>query len=119
MPREAEITCTGSIGIGGADDEAHHLAAEILLGDDAVGIEFVIGVHRDAAPDGGRIAQRAVGEHIGMAVIAARGNDDADLVGALVVAADGARRIDRDDDAAAASAIGELGDARAARCPRS
>ena len=39
------------IRIGGADDKGDHLDTEILFGDDAIGLELLIGAHRGAAPD--------------------------------------------------------------------
>ena len=78
------------MGVGGADDEAHHVTAEILLSDDPIGIKFMIGLDRGAAPHRRRVAQRPVGEHVAVAVVAKRGNHNADFVGALVVLAGGA-----------------------------
>jgi hypothetical protein len=63
----------------------------------------VKGRHRAAAPDGRRLPAGAVGEHIGVAVGAARGDHDADLVGAEIVAPRRARRVDGDDDGGALS----------------
>ena len=83
------------MGVGSLDRRLDHGATEILFGDDAIGAELVEGRHRAAAPDDRRVAQRAVGENIGVADMVARGDDDADLVPPRVVRPGRARGVDR------------------------
>ena len=53
----------------------------------------------DAGPAFGRQIAGAVGQHIRGVVHAETDRDDADIVGALIFVAAGARRVDRYDDA--------------------
>jgi hypothetical protein len=50
LPREAVMVLTGHVWAGGLDDVLDHGAAEVALGDDAVGPELVIGGHGAACP---------------------------------------------------------------------
>src|SRR5580693_8100539 len=87
------------IAVDRVQDRAHHVAAKVLLGDDAVGLELAVGGDRDAGPALGRQIAGAVGQHIRGVVHAETDRDDADIVGALIFVAAGARRVDRYDDA--------------------
>ncbi len=87
------------IAVDRVQDRAHHVAAKVLLGDDAVGLELAVGGDRDAGPGFWRQIAGAVGQHISGVVHAETDRDDADIVGALIFVAAGARRVDRYDDA--------------------
>ena len=89
------------IGVGRLDRRAHHLAAEIAFGDDAIGAIFMKGHDRATAPDGRCLAAGEIGENIAIAVDAARGDDKADFVGAEIIASRRTGRIERHDDGSA------------------
>ena len=56
-------------------------------------------------PSRGAVTERAVGEHVGVAVMALGDDHDADLVSGLVLLAAGAGRIHGDHDLAATLSI--------------
>src|SRR5579883_530455 len=87
----------GHIGIGGLDRRAHHLAAEIRFGDNAIGAIFMKGRNRTPPPNRWRFAARAVREYIAIPAVRTGGDDNADFIGAEIVASRSARRIERDD----------------------
>ena len=94
----------GNGGVDGSEDGLHELAAVVDLADDAVGGELAVRPHGAARPSVRRQPARAVGEDVEAAVDAAAGNDDAGLVGAVVVGNGG---VDGDNDAEEVRGIGD------------
>jgi hypothetical protein len=92
---------TGTFGSTVRIDVLDHLAAVVLLGDDAVGLELVVRVDRRPGPrSGGGADDGPVGEDVAVAVEARpavrAGDDDAGRVRRL---RRGRVRVDADDDA--------------------
>jgi hypothetical protein len=88
----------GHAGINLPNDSLDQLAALVDLGDDAVRLEAAVGRDHALRPaKRARALARAVGEHIGAAVLGQAGDDDAARIG---VRSARCRRIDGDDDAA-------------------
>src|SRR5690606_11079038 len=90
--------------VRGLDCEADHIAAVVLLADDAVGFEAVVQVDRAAAPSFRRQLASTVVQNVAMPVDAEARNHDADVVAGTVALRAGG--VDRDDDPAQLRVIG-------------